>query len=112
MSIVALGPMHIFFKTGVWVTPLGIQFPYADHSDVAFYLDLAIQMAVAFIGIMVTVSIEMSQVIVNNVVDMGADVTTLNVNELAGQLESDGAMSDLSRFKFRNILMQLQDFDR
>lgn len=45
------------------ITPLGTQFPYADQSDVAFYLDLAIQMAIALIGILTTVSIEMSQVI-------------------------------------------------
>lgn len=112
MSLVTFGPVLLFFKTGEWITPLGTQFPYADHSDIAFYLDLAIQMAVGFLGIMITVSIEMSQVIVNNGVVMGSDVTTLNANEFAEQLLSDRAMSVPTRAKFRNIILQIQDFDR
>lgn len=44
MTSVSLGSMLIFFREGIWITPLGIQFPYADQSDVAFYMDLAIQM--------------------------------------------------------------------
>lgn len=112
MSLVTFGPMHIFLTTGEWITPLGIQFPYADQSDIAFFLDLAIQMAVGFLGIMITVSIEMSQVIVNNAVVMGSDVIELNANELSEQLLSGGALSVRTRAKFRNIMLQIQDFDR
>lgn len=112
MSIVTFGPVHLFLTTGEWITPLGTQFPYADQSDIAFYMDLAIQMAVGFLGIMITVSIEMSQVIVNNAVTMGCDVITLNANEIAEQLSLDGEMSVGIKAKLHNLMLQIQDFDR
>lgn len=112
LSLVTFGPMLLFLRTGVWITPLGTQFPYADQSDIAFYMDLAIQMAVGFLGIMITVSIEMSQVILNNAVVVSSDVITLNANEIAEQLASEQAMSVRSQAKFRNMMLQIQDFDR
>lgn len=112
MSLVSLGPMLVFFTDGTWITPLGTQFPYADQSDVAFYLDLIIQMAIALIGILTTVSIEMSQVIVNNAVEMAGDVITFNVDMLSEQTISVGMMNLESNANFRNIIIQIQDFDR
>lgn len=112
MSLVSLGPMLIFFTDGTWITPLGTQFPYADQSDVAFYLDLIIQMAIALIGILTTVSIEMSQVIVNNAVEMAGDVITFNIEMLSEQTSSVGMMNLESNANFRNIIIQIQDFDR
>lgn len=112
MSLVSLGPMIIFFTDGTWITPLGTQFPYADQSDVAFYLDLIIQMAIALIGILTTVSIEMSQVIVNNAVEMAGDVITFNIDMLSEQTTSVGMMNLESNANFRNIIIQIQDFDR
>lgn len=112
MSLVSVGPIFLFFRTGIWITPLGTQFPLADHSDIAFYMDLVIQMAIALIGILVTVSIEMSQVIVNNAVQMAADVTKLSIDELREQLSEEGEMRLKTRTKFRNLMLQVQDFDR
>lgn len=112
MSLVSLGPMVLFFTTGVWITPLGTQFPYADRSDIAFYMDLIIQMGIAIIGILVTVSIEMSQVIVNNAVEMAADVTKLNVDEFIERLADEYEMKLRGQAQFRNIILQIQDFDR
>lgn len=112
MSLVSLGPMVLFFTTGVWITPLGTQFPYADRSDIAFYLDLLIQMGIAIIGILVTVSIEMSQVIVNNAVEMAADVIKLNVDELKENLTDECEMKLKSHANYRNVMLQIQDFDR
>lgn len=112
MSLVSLGPMLIFFRDGSWITPLGTQFPFADKSDIAFYLDLAIQMTIALIGILTTVSIEMSQVIVNNAVEMSGDVIEFNTDMLSEQMCPIGAMNLESRANFRNIILQIQDFDR
>lgn len=112
MSLVSLGPMITFFTDGTWITPLGTQFPFADQSDVAFYMDLIIQMAIALIGILTTVSIEMSQVIVNNAVEMAGDVITFNIEMLSEQTTSVGMMNLMSSANFRNIVIQIQDFDR
>lgn len=112
MSLVSLGPMLIFFRDGIWITPLGTQFPFADQSDVAFYMDLGIQMAIALIGILTTVSIEMAQVIVNNAVEMSADVIQFNIDMLAEQINQIDMMHLKSRANFRNIILQIQDFDR
>lgn len=104
--------MLIFFRDGIWITPLGTQFPLADQSYVAFYLDLIIQMGIALIGILTTVSIEMAQVIVNNAVEMSADVIKLSVEEFNEHVESIGCMTTESRARYRNIILQIQDFDR
>lgn len=89
-----------------------MQFPLADQSDVAFYLDLAIQMLIAVVGIFSTVSIEFAQVIVNNVIEMSADVIKLNINQLTDQIAPFGRMNLRSRAQFYNIVVQIQDFDR
>lgn len=94
------------------MTPLGVQFPLADQSDVAFYLDLVIQMFIAVTGIFSTVSIEFSQVIVNNVIEMSADVIKLNIKQLTDQIAPLGQMNLRSRAQFYNIVVQIQDFDR
>lgn len=112
MSLVSLGPVLLFIKDGIWMTPLGIQFPFADQSDVAFYLDLLIQIAIALIGILTTVSIEMSQVIINNAVEMSGDAIKFNVDVFAEQITCIGQMNIVLHANFRNIMVQIQDFDR
>lgn len=112
MTTVAIGPLLVFFRTGVWNTPLGIQFPYADVSNVAFWLDLGIQVVVAMIGVLTTVSIEMSSVIVNNCVELFADVIELNINELSLKLETDKEFRPRTKQLFENITIQIQDYDR
>lgn len=102
MSAVAFGPMRVFLVHGKWTTPLGIQFPLPDVSDVAFYADLLIQIVIASIGILTTVSIEMVQVIINNAVELSADVITLNVSTLGQQLEHDRRLSTASAQHLRS----------
>lgn len=112
MSLVSLGPMRLFFRTGIWITPLGTQFPYADKSDIAFYLDLLIQMFIAILGTCSTISIEMANVIVNNAVDTAADVIKLNIELLTEEMVAIKKMNRELRAKFRNIIQQIQDFDQ
>lgn len=112
MSSVALGPAKIFITQGIWITPLGIQFPFADVSDIAFYMDLTIQMIVAIIGILTTVSIEYVQVIINNAVELSADVIVLNCDILSEQLEDTQRLKPKSAAMLRNICIQIQDFNQ
>lgn len=112
MSAVAFGPIRVFLVHGKWMTPLGIQFPLADVSNVAFYTDLTIQIVIAFIGILTTVSIEMVQVIINNAVELAADVITLNLSTLGQQLVYDKRLSTASAAQLRNVCVQIQDFNR
>lgn len=109
-----MGPMLLLIKTGVWITPLGVQFPYADESNVAFILDLFIQLIVGMIGVPITVAIEMASVIINNAVEMSSDVIEMNVNHLISMLhqkDTDTGQLKLDQ-KFRNIIIQIQDFDQ
>lgn len=112
MGAVSFGPMYIFFTQGQWITPLGIQFPFADVSDVAFFLDLMVQIVIAFIGILTTVSIEMVQVIINNAVELSSDVITLNINMLSDELEKNEKFTVETFARLRNVCIQIQDFDR
>lgn len=112
MSAVSIGPTIIFIRTGVWITPLGIQFPFADQSDIAFWLDLLIQLIIGVIGIPITVSIEMSSVIVNNAVTSAAYVIELSCDELSLQIDMDNEWTPQTNFHFRNLVLQVQDFDR
>lgn len=111
MSSVALGPAIIFITEGIWITPLGIQFPFADESDIAFYMDLTFQMIVAIIGILTTVSIEYVQVIINNAVELSADVIALNCDILSEQLELTQQQNPESKALMTNICNQVQDFN-
>lgn len=112
MSVVTMGPMLVLIKTGVWITPLGIQFPYADESTVAFILDLIIQLIVGLIGVPITVSIEMASVIINNAVEMSSDVIEMNINKLISMLNQKEPDPLQLTQTFRNIIIQIQDYDR
>lgn len=112
MSAVALGPLRIFLMYRKWSTPLGVQFPLADVSDIAFYADLIIQVVIAFIGILTTVAIEMIQVIIINAVEISAVVIVSNIGMLGNQLNDAGKFSAESAGNFRNICIQIQDFNR
>lgn len=67
---------------------------------------------IAFIGVLTTVSIEMAQVIVNNAVEMSADVIELNSNILSDQINELNGVDLQERARFRNIIFQIQDFDQ
>lgn len=60
---------------------------------------------------MTTVSIEMAQVIVNNAVEMSADVIELNADTLGEQIIELDGVNAYERARFRNIILQIQDFD-
>lgn len=112
MSVVTMGPVLVLIKTGVWITPLGVQFPYADESTVAFILDLIVQLIVGLIGVPITVAIEMASVIINNAVEMSSDVIEMNVDKLTSMLHQKDTDSLKLIQTFRNIIIQIQDYDR
>lgn len=108
-----MGPMLVLLKTGVWITPLGVQFPYADESTVAFILDLFIQLIVGAIGVPITIAIEMASVIINNAVEMSSDVIEMYVDKLTSMLVQAKQVDPLKLTQiFRNIIIQIQDYDR
>lgn len=69
-------------------------------------------MIITIIGSCATVSIEISNVIVNNAVNMAADVIKFNVEELIDEISPVEKMNLRSRALFRNIIRQTQDFDQ
>lgn len=69
-------------------------------------------MAIAIIGILTTVSIEMSQVIVNNAVEIAGDTIEFNVDVLSEQMISLRKMNLKMLASFKNVMIQIQDFDR
>lgn len=112
MGAVGVGPMIIFFQTGVWNSPLGTQFPYADESTIAFCLDLAIQMFILLVGALSAISFELTSVIINNAISTTAEIIKMNCTELTIQLENDEKFKPQSQWLFRNIIIEVQDYDR
>lgn len=112
MTAVAIGPTLHLLSTGIWLAPIGTQFPYADESKIAFYADLIIQIPFMVTATITTVDIELIQVVMNNAVEMSVDVIHLSIIELNEQLIKHEQMQLNSRARFHNIILQIQDFDR
>lgn len=109
---VCVGPIDAYLRKGIKVTPFGTKLPYFDEdSDIGFYVDISYQSLIMPFGIVSTICIELCQCMTYNTVSLCADLIEVNSNNISDRLESEQRCSVKSRALFRNILMQVQDFD-
>lgn len=110
---VSVGPIDAFFRKGIKTTPFGTILPFFDeNSDTGFYVDMGYQSIVMPFGIVSTICIELCQCMTYNTVRLCADLIALNSDQISKRLETEKKCSVESRAHFRNILMQVQDFDQ
>lgn len=109
---VSVGPIDAYLRKGIMVTPFGTKLPFFEEdSDKAFYFDMTYQSILMPFGIVSTICIELCQCMTYNTVELCADAIELSADELSTRLELEKKCSVKSRAHFRNILMQIKDFD-
>lgn len=109
---VSVGPIDAYFREGVMETPFGTKLPFFEENSAnGFYFDICYQSMIMPFGIVSTICIELCQCMTYNTVQLSADVIELSADELTTELEFKKKFSVKSIAHFRNILMQIQDFD-
>lgn len=109
---VITGPMEAYIHRGIKVTPFGTKTPFFEEdSDVGFTFDLIFQSCMMPFGIISTICIELCQCLTYNTIELCADIVNLNADSISKDLETDKKFDIKLRTHFRNVLMQIQDFD-
>ncbi|XP_031632756.1 uncharacterized protein LOC116346703 [Contarinia nasturtii] len=108
---VCVGPIQAFLVKGVMITPFGTKLPFFEEdSNLAFYVDISYQSVLMPFGIVSTICIELCQCMTYNTVELCASCIELNGEKLSEMLQVD-RQSIRSGALFRNILLQIRDFD-
>lgn len=107
------GNIYVYFTEGILSTPLGFEIPYFEaNSIVGFGVNMGIQSLYAIIGILGAVVIESCQALLNNTVSLFVALISMKTRGLSAYLNGGGKGCLESRILFRNILIQIQDFER
>lgn len=110
---VSVGPIDAYIRKGIKVTPFGTKPPFFDEdSDIGFYVDLGYQSLIMPFAIISSICIELCQCMTYNTVELCAAAVTLNSEILSKTLETEKKWTVNSQAYFRNMLMQIQDFDK
>lgn len=111
-AMLIIGPLFAYFSQGIRITPIATNLPYFEKdSDTEFVINLTLQAAMALIALGGSLSIEVVQCLIINTITIIPDLINLNLKEIADELFTKGMCSDtISRL--RNVLIQIQDFDR
>lgn len=109
---VSVGPIDAYFRKGIMVTPFGTKPPFFEEGSAkGFFLDMTYQSMVMPFGIISTICIELCQCMTYNTVQLFADVVEHGAEELSSKLELKQKFTVKFLAHYRNILMQIQDFD-
>lgn len=108
-----IGPMIRFIQTGEFVTFLAVKLPFIDDDLVwGLHLNVAVQTTITLFGTVGGLTIEMASCIVNNTIMLCSDIISFECDELSENI-SAAKMSSSQKFgHLRNIMVQIQDFDR
>lgn len=107
-------PIHLYVSTGDAQLPFPILFPFSNtESPTGLIINLLSQMIVCLYGIPVNVGIDVAQMIIRNTILTSSLITCHSIDEFSLAHERLTSISDHSiDFLFRNILIQVQDYDR
>lgn len=109
---VIIGPMEAYIHRGIKVTPFGTKTPFFEEdSDVGFTFDLIYQSCLMPFGIISTICIELCQCLTYNTIELCADVVNLHTESITNDFDNGNKFDSSLRARFRNVLIQIQDFD-
>lgn len=109
---ISIGAFYAYFVHGILTTPMGTLLPFTnDDSRLCFIINTCHQIFIAVFATLGSAGIEICACMINNVVTLTPKLILLNVEELENDLISDG-WTLKTKSKLRNILIQIQDFDR
>lgn len=110
---IAAGNVHNYLTDGILTTPLEFEMPFLQKESISsFYINLIGQIVYAGSGLYGLAAIEMCQSIVNNTIKLFVAVISTNIEELNTRLMNKRKMDLELKTHFRNILVQIQDYDR
>lgn len=105
--------VYIFITEGILTTPLGFRIPFFEEDTfVAFAVNMGVQSAYGVYGITAVICIEACQAMIINTAKLFVALISANMKEFSGQIETESTMTLALKVRFRNILIQVQDYDR
>lgn len=113
VQAVSAGPILAYLRDGVKVTPFGTKTPFFEEdSDVGFTVDMVYQSCLMPFGIVSTICIELCQCMTYNTIELCSGIIALNTQLLTESLEKQKKLTVQTYAHFRNMLMQIQDYDQ
>lgn len=111
-SQISLGAFYAYFVHGRLTTPIGALLPLtSDDSQISFIINSCHQSVMAIFALFGSIGIEVVACLINNAVTLIPEIILLNMNELGRAVATQG-WSIKTKVQLRNILVQIQDFDR
>lgn len=109
----AAGNVYLFITEGTLTTPLGFRMPFFEEDTlIAFAINMGVQSAYAIYGMIAVMCIETCQSMIINTTKLFVTLISANMKEFSGQIETELTMTFALKARFRNILIQVQDYDR
>lgn len=108
-----IGPLIRFFQTGELTTFLAVKLPFIDDDLVwGLHFNIAVQITITLFGTIGGLTIEMASCIVNNTIMLCSEVISFECDELSENIRKVKTSSNRNFAHLRNIMVQIQDFDR
>lgn len=118
LYLTACVPLHnIFFDNGAthYDNQMIIPFimPFIDfQTQQGFYINLANQIMICLIGVIIVPSVELVNCVMMNNVSVLAAVIENKLAEFGGAIKREDQLSAEHMQRFRNIIVQIMDYDR
>lgn len=107
-----IGPLYVYLFHDIRITPIETELPFLDKvSNLGFTLNLIEQAILTAYELLGTMSVEICQCLINNAITFVPKVLHLDLDEISCDLNING-MNQKIKIRLRNVLIQLQDFDR
>lgn len=112
-AIIASGPVYIYFAKGEKFTIFQTKLPFfEENSDTEFYINASLQGIIALVAVFGNVALEIVSCLINNTIELISGAIELNIQILRRELKEGNNNFDLeSKRIFRNILIQIQDYN-
>lgn len=108
----ATGSIYAYFFKNIRVTMLETKLPFIDsESDMGFTLNVMEQFCPSFCEFVGSLSVEIGQCLVNNVITTFPKLIRYDLDEMASELDNEGECMK-TKMRLRNVLMKIQDFER
>lgn len=113
LTAMVTGNIYVYLTDGILSTPLGFEVPYFEgDSIVGFYINMIIQSGYAIAAIMAAIVVEMCQSLFNNTICLFVALILMRAREISSHLKTFKKANIQFKIAFRNILIQIQDFER
>lgn len=110
-SVFGLGPLYMIVFEGARVTFLGTELPFTDiDTDTGYWMNMIQQAIFCCVAFVANVAVEIAVCLACNAIATVPNVFNVASQDLHTELRSNG-MSLNAKFRIRNILIQVQDFN-